>query len=312
MTTCVGVVLLLTAATAMAFHFAPIPNHLELYVVILSPLLSLAAPVAVVVLLFGRRWLLAAVGVGLTAVLIAIALPWFIASKPAAASVPIRVMTINMRYGNADPAELTRLAEGNADVIMAQELTPEAVQRLAAAGLGKAFPYHALNPRPEVSGVGIYSRYPLTEVNGSKYRSVVRARIRVDGIAREPSVLAVHLTAPWPQSIRSWRGDIATFGRSLSKLADDTGDSAVLIGGDFNSTVDMREFRRLLTNGYRDAVWQAGTGNEYTYPANRGFPPVIGIDHVLTRNATAVATSSVEVAGTDHRALLTTIMVPKE
>ena len=31
----------------------------------------------------------------------------------------------------------------------------------------------------------------------------------------------------------------------------------------------MREFRQLLTNGYRDAVWQAGTGRNFTYPANR-------------------------------------------
>jgi endonuclease/exonuclease/phosphatase (EEP) superfamily protein YafD len=98
--------------------------------------------------------------------------------------------------------------------------------------------------------------------------------------------------------------------QTLSDLAAQTAHGAVLIGGDLNSTVDMREFRQLLINGYGDAAEQTGSGRNFTYPANRGFPPVIGIDHVLTRNATAVSTHTVEVPNTDHRALLTTVMVP--
>ena len=73
----------------------------------------------------------------------------------------------------------------------------------------------------------------------------------------------------------------------------------------------MRPFRKLLTNGYRDAAEQAGAGRTFTYPSNRRFPPIIGIDHVLTRNCTAVSMRTVEIAGTDHRALLTTVMVPR-
>jgi endonuclease/exonuclease/phosphatase (EEP) superfamily protein YafD len=67
----------------------------------------------------------------------------------------------------------------------------------------------------------------------------------------------------------------------------------------------------LLTNGYDDAAEQAGSGRDLTYPSNRRFPPLIGIDHVLTRNATAVTTETIEVPDTDHRALLATVMVPK-
>ncbi len=116
---------------------------------------------------------------------------------------------------------------------------------------------------------------------------------------------------PWPQSIVGWQADIAKLPSTLSDVAAEAGDGAVAVGGDFNSTIDMRQFRELLTHGYRDAVWQAGSGRPFTYPANKWYPPVLGIDHILTRNATAVSTSTVELPGTDHRALLATVMVPR-
>jgi endonuclease/exonuclease/phosphatase (EEP) superfamily protein YafD len=37
----------------------------------------------------------------------------------------------------------------------------------------------------------------------------------------------------------------------------------------------------------------------------------IGIDHILTRNATAVTTTTFKIPDTDHRALLATVMVPQ-
>jgi endonuclease/exonuclease/phosphatase family metal-dependent hydrolase len=81
------------------------------------------------------------------------------------------------------------------------------------------------------------------------------------------------------------------------------GDGAVLAAGDFNSTNDIREFRGMLTDGYRDAAEQAGAPFAPTYPADR-FTPVIAIDHVLTRNATGTGVQTVRVPGTDHMALI--------
>jgi endonuclease/exonuclease/phosphatase (EEP) superfamily protein YafD len=72
----------------------------------------------------------------------------------------------------------------------------------------------------------------------------------------------------------------------------------------------MRQFRDLLTNGYRDAVEQTGAGFAPTFPSNRWYPPVITIDHILTRNASASPVGTIEVPGSDHRALLATVRVP--
>lgn len=307
-----AVLLLAVAAAALVVRYTPIPGHRTLYLVIASPFLMLAAPAALVVLALGRRWVLSAIAASMTLLLIVIQLPWFVAETPNPTSAEVRVMTLNMLYGYADAAAMARLAEQSADVLLAQELTPSAAQRLSAAGIEKTFPYQALDARPVSAGVGIYSRYPITSSTriGGFQLAMVSARVRIPQVAQDVSVLSIHLDAPWPRPISGWQGDIAKFPSTLADVAARAGDGTVIVGGDFNSTIDMLPFRQLLTNGYEDAAWQSGSGRNFTYPANKRYPPVLGIDHVLTRNATAVSTSTVEVPHTDHRALLSTVMVP--
>ena len=310
--TCLGVALIFAAAAALVVRFTPIPTHGVLYVVIAAPYLMLAAPAAIAVLAWGRRWALVAVAALLTAVLVVLQVPWFIAATPDPASVAVRTMTVNMLYGLAEPDAVTRLAEQNADVMLAQELTPEAVRGLRAAGIDEAFPYQSLEARPVSAGVGIYSRHPITRshrIEGYQL-GMVSADVRIPDVTRDVSLLTVHLDAPWPRPIEGWQGDIAKFPATLAQVAREAGDGAVVVGGDFNSTIDMRPYRELLTNGYADAAGQSGSGRNFTYPANEPYPPVLGIDHVLTRNATAVSTETVELPSTDHRALLVTVLVP--
>jgi endonuclease/exonuclease/phosphatase (EEP) superfamily protein YafD len=96
----------------------------------------------------------------------------------------------------------------------------------------------------------------------------------------------------------------------LAGYADKAGPAAVIVAGDFNATPDMRQFRDLLTDGYRDAVNQTGTGFSPTYSPHPWIPPLITIDHVLTRNSSARSIRTVDIPGSDHRALLATVAVP--
>lgn len=286
---------------------------MALYAVIISPYLLPTAPFALIALLWGRRWLLATFSALLCAALILTQLPYYVAAKRNPDSVSVRVMTLNMRFGRADPREVVQVARERADVIMLQEFTPEAVQALSAAGIDRAFPYQALDPRVATAGVGLYSRFPTTadeKVGGIK-RLFFGLRIRVDGAAEDVRVVSAHLGAPWPQPIEGWRTQIAEFPSILAKLSGEAGEGAVVIGGDLNSTIDMRPFRRAFGNaGFRDAAEQAGAGRVLTYPSNRRFPPLIGIDHILTRNATAWSLTNVDIARTDHRALIAEIDLP--
>ena len=75
----------------------------------------------------------------------------------------LTVMTYNMYGFSTEPANVVAaIRAAQADVIAIQELngpTAEALQR----ELSGDYPYQQLNPRPDVTGMGIISRYPLRE-----------------------------------------------------------------------------------------------------------------------------------------------------
>lgn len=300
------------AGGALLARYVAIPGHRTLYVVIASPYLMLAAPLALVVLLWGRRWIMAVAAACLSIVLVGSQLSWYVPTTPSPDAVPLRAMTLNMLYGRADPQSVIEVAEAQADVLMVQEFTPDAAKGLSAAGIENTFPYTALDPRPQASGAGVYSRFPITAIDeiGGYAMAMVSVRVHIEGIPRDPTVVSVHLDAPWPRPITGWHHDLEKFPTTLTDLAGRSGGGAILIGGDFNSTVDMAPFRKLLINGYDDSSRQAGVGRELTYPANEDIPSFMGIDHFLTRNCTAVSTETATVKGSDHRALLATVMVP--
>ncbi|WP_237570027.1 endonuclease/exonuclease/phosphatase family protein [Mycolicibacterium lacusdiani] len=312
--TILGFAFVVIAAVALTVRYTPIPSHPVLYLVVASPYLIAAGPLAVALLAWGHRWVFAVVAAVVSAALVAPQVPWFVRADPLADHVALRAMTINMLYGRADPVAIVRAADEQADVVMVQEFTQEAADGLAAAGIRQIFPYEFLDARPEATGIGLYSRHPITQQEriGRHALPMVSARIRVDGVARDTTLLSVHLAAPWPQPIDDWKKDLADFPATLADVADHADGGAILVGGDFNATTDMQPFRDLLANGYRDAAEQAGAGFVRTYPANRRIPSFMGIDHVLTRDCTATSAHTLELPGTDHRAFVTTIQLRRD
>jgi endonuclease/exonuclease/phosphatase (EEP) superfamily protein YafD len=138
---------------------------------------------------------------------------------------------------------------------------------------------------------------------------MVAARLRIPGVRFDPVVASVHVTSPLA-SFGDWRSGITAIKAELDGLADAAGPGSVIVAGDFNSTPDMRQFRDLLTNGYRDAVEQTGAGFTPTFPSHTWFPPLITVDHVLTRHAAASSICTIDVRGSDHRSLVATVDVP--
>lgn len=312
--TVAGVLLLAVACIAVAVRFTPLPTHLWVYAAVAAPFLLWAAPLALAVLFWSRRWVLGALATCLTVAVIAVQVPLYAVAPVDGVSVPVRVMSVNMLYGRADAEAIAALADDRADVLMVQELTPEAARRLQAAGIERTFPHQVLEPRKEAAGAGVYSRYPMTTSAhiGGLQRVMVSTRLKINGVTIDPTVASVHLASPWPHPVDGWRRDLDELPAVLDELAAESDDGAILVGGDFNATIDMRPFRRLLTGGYRDASEQAGEGRQFTFPSNWHVPPFMGLDHVLTRNATAVSTETVTVPGSDHRALLATVLVPRD
>ena len=290
--TAIGLIALAIAGCAFASRYLPITNHATLITAALSPYLLLCAPVSAALLIWGRRRVLATAALGLTVAAVAVQLPGYLGSDASpTAGVDVRVISANIYEGMADPDHLVRLAQAQADVIAFQELTPREVDRLSRAGLDATFPYRWLDARDASRGVGMWSRFPIEEprrISGYTF-AFLTARIRVPGVSADPTVVVAHLAGPWPNPIDDWRRDLDRLRVTLSEVGEQAGTDCVIVVGDLNSTTDMRPFRALLRNGYRDAAEQSGAGLARTFPANSRLPPLIAIDHVLTRNCTATS-----------------------
>lgn len=312
--TAIGFVALVVAGCAFASRYLSITNHATFITAALSPYLMLCAPVSAALLLWGRQWILTIAGVGLTLGMLAVQLPFYRGSDTArTASVGLRVMSANLRVGQADPIHLVRSARQQADVVAVQELTPGEADRLSRAGLDASFPYRWLEARNGAGGVGMWSRFPIdapTRIDGYTF-AFLTARIRVAGVSTDPTLVVAHVAGPWPQPIDDWRRDLNRLPANMSEVGERAGTGSVIVAADFNSTTDMRPFRALLGNGYRSAAEQSGAGIKPTFPADSRLPPFVAIDHILTRNCTATSLRTLKIPGSDHRGLVATISIPR-
>lgn len=302
----------LAAAVGLTARYLPVTNHTVLILAAASPYLMTGAAVSALILLLTRKWWAAGAAVALTAAAVVVELPLFIGSAGVQANtIPVRVLAANVHEGTANPKALAAAARDRADLLVLVELTPELAERLTQEGLDADFPYRVVDAEPYAAGVAIWSRFPISRsarIPGYQL-GVVSATVRVPHAGADTTVLAAHLTGPWPQPIDDWRHDIAAFADTMNDVTAGTG--AVVVAGDFNAAMDMRPFRRLLGNHFRDAAEQSGAGLAPTYPAGRAVPPLIGIDHILTANSVASNAHTVRIPGSDHLGIWAVVHVPR-
>lgn len=256
-----------------------------------------------------------ALAVPLLAVL-AVQLGWLL--PPAAArhardvpagGVPVSVLSLNARYGQADvAATLDAVRAHRVDVLVVEELTEPMAESLRSAGLGSALPYQNLLPEAGAGGTGIWSRWPLTReppLPGDAHFAMPVATLRLPG-ERPLTVAGVHTRSPRRGSTDPWRADLATVAAWARGV---TGPH--LLAGDFNAGREHSGFRAITAAGLADAAdarrlpWP-----QFTWPADRSFPPLTRIDHVLVSPELAVRrTRTVTVPGTDHRGVLADLVL---
>jgi endonuclease/exonuclease/phosphatase (EEP) superfamily protein YafD len=310
----VGLLACATAGTALLARSIEITTHIVLVAAAFSPYLMVGAPLAAAVFLVGERWILAGVAGALTVATLVIQLPDNAFSVVRNTDhVDVRVMSANLFEGRADPHSLVDWAREHADVVSVQELTNEELDGLSAARMDASFPYRVVEPKKGAGGSGLWSRYPLEKITGGdgSQLSLITARMQVPGVLTETIFSVVHTPGPWPWPINQWRDSMASLATTLQHTARSAGTSAVVVAGDFNSTRDMLQFRRLRRDGYQDADEQDGIGFAPTYPADSWLPPMLAIDHVLTRGCTASSVYTATIVGSDHRALMATVQIPR-
>ena len=220
----------------------------------------------------------------------------------------LRVMTLNAKYGEADPSEVVALIEEHEiDVLGLQELTPELAAALEERGLQDLLGHRAVHPAPEASGMGLYADVPFDEVD-------VGVTDEVDPVTGRFSlahgqILEITVVHPLPP-LGSWR---STWIDALGQLAEvevgGTDDPVRLIIGDFNATLDQPTLQALLDAGYHDAASAVGRGWVPTW--GPGAVPLLAIDHVLVDRSVHVESAGIHsVTGSDHRAVVATLRLP--
>ena len=222
--------------------------------------------------------------------------------------VGVRVMVQNLEYGRAAPHDVVRAVRtGGVDLLLTVETTPESADALRTAGLTGLLPHEAASTAPTTQGVAVWSRFPLSPPERVPGFSLGLVRTEMAGPGGPVTVVAAHPVAPvFDAALAVEEAD-----RLRWYLGSLPGPAPVIVGGDFNATWDHVRFRDLRDLGYTDSVSGGRDGWVPTWPADRWYPPLIGIDHVLARGALAVGrTSTVEVNRTDHRGVLATVRLP--
>lgn len=224
--------------------------------------------------------------------------------------VPLRVMVQNLEVGRAAPHDVVRAVRtGGVEVLMTVEATPESADGLRSAGLPELLPHEASAAAPGTSGIAVWSRYPLSAPEQIPGFSLGVVHADMAGPAGPVTLVAVHPVAP----VYDGPGAVAEADRLRSYLAGLPGPAPVVVGGDFNATWDHVRFRDLQSVGYVDSVSGGRGGWMPTWPADRAFPPVLGIDHILARGAVGVGEpDTVRVDRTDHLGLMATVRLPAQ
>ncbi|WP_159927247.1 MULTISPECIES: endonuclease/exonuclease/phosphatase family protein [Nocardia] len=266
--------------------------------------LMFGALAGLVLLLVARGWRSAALAGVLAVAVLWTLVPAFVPEGRAASGPTLTVMQSNLLFGRADPAAVVRAVRDNrVDVLTVDELTDAALERLAGAGLLDELPYQYLEPtRDGGGGTGIYSRHPLRE--NRKYDGYILNNVSatMDHPERGPiAVFAFHPVPP-PFDFPAWQAEMR---RTREILAAQRGPA--IVGADFNATRDHTAYRDLVRGRFASAADQTGAGLLPTFPDDRSWGPVIGIDHILLADATAEQLHTLSVPGSDHRALIARI-----
>ncbi|NQD86963.1 endonuclease/exonuclease/phosphatase family protein [Paenarthrobacter sp. CM16] len=318
-----AIVVSLPVAAVSIFRAVPIEWPL-LVVQLLSftPWVVLPAALALVLAVVGRRlWVIIT-----TTALLALQLLWLFPPDAGnaetlhegTATVSLKVMSLNSEYGEADAGTIVQLVRDHGiQLLTLQEHTQRLEDALSAAGMDDVLPNRLSHPNDDASGGAVYSVFPLEAVGllpDTPFRmDVTRVLVPGSGAAATLNLTNVHALPPVDDRIGQWRSDLEKVARQASRPGHH------LLVGDFNATFDHHEFRAVLDtapagqDGTKlvDVGIASGGRLSPTWPME-GLPlPGIVIDHMVTTpriNSSGYAVH--KVPGTDHAAIMATLVIP--
>jgi endonuclease/exonuclease/phosphatase (EEP) superfamily protein YafD len=229
----------------------------------------------------------------------------YLPKKPATVNAhACRVMSMNVLYKNQNTdAIVKQIRLADPDVVLVEEFTlfqNGALQK----EIGEDYPYQCIFADHGSSGIGIFSRFPLSDAGDiGLYSSHQQLRATLHLPGGDVALYAVHLRCP--QSVRS----IATERLQTADLIDRLKNEKlpIVVGGDFNFTPDSPNAAALRAIGLVSTHDLAGHRRGATFPATGRWSrlPGIRIDHVmLSRELTCSRSYVAGNSGSDHRPIV--------
>ncbi|QKV97156.1 endonuclease/exonuclease/phosphatase family protein [Streptomyces sp. NA02950] len=221
----------------------------------------------------------------------------------------LTILASNVLHGRADTSALATLIErARPDFVALSEAGWDFHDKLMPLIDGIGYRAWVSILPGEVDGVGVVllagpraGDIDVTSGPELRYRHL-RA---TGGILGRRSFIAAHTDAPnIVTRVRTWRSDIGYLARWAHEPV------TPIIAGDLNATADHARLQELV-GPCRSAADGSGQGLVATFPASLPRWAGIHIDHVFVPAATAVTRYElIDVAGSDHRAILTKIRLP--
>ncbi len=228
------------------------------------------------------------------------------APDPLPSGTRVKLATANALCKNPWPEQLVEeiLAE-TPDIVLVQEHTTA-----MHAGLVEHFAYHRSIPQTGPKGMGLYTRFPILDLELVELGTApwMRATLDIDG--QPLTVWNVHTVPPMnPDKHTLWLGQVATL---VAQAGED--DTPLVAAGDFNLTPEMDSYAQLVEAGLVDAHVDCGRGPIRTFPANERvpmLPPFLQLDYVFLRGGVRCASiREGSGPGSDHLPLYTELVLP--
>ncbi|MET0189046.1 MAG: endonuclease/exonuclease/phosphatase family protein [Pseudonocardia sediminis] len=229
--------------------------------------------------------------------------------RPEPVGEPVTILSANVLVGRGDTGALAAvIARERPDVVVLPEAGPDFRDKLVPM-LGETDYRSWTSTAPGTNdgrGVTVLVSGRAGDVAVVADHAMRLRHLEVSGgILGRRRLFAVHTSAPvQPRFTTAWCREMDVI-RGWT-----TGPVAPLVVGDLNATLDHSRLRAALGR-CRSAAEGTGLGLVGTYPSSAPRWFGIQIDHVLVpRDAVTARFEVLDLPGTDHRAVLTTVHLP--
>jgi len=232
-------------------------------------------------------------------------LPWYFGNTASDNGQPLKILHANLLSTNTQYDRLFELVEAEKpDIIFLQEFTPAWLD--ASTQLLEDYPFSYAEARQGNFGIAMFSRLEIesaTHINSPPldYPTIVATA----NINNQPlTLINTHPTIPLGSTLYHARNEHLDSVAGIANRAE----GAVILTGDFNTSVWNRRYRRLEeSTGLRNS--RRGFGVQPSWPTFMPFA-MIPIDHALVSDEiSVVATRTGRRIGSDHLPLIVELAV---